>query len=91
MPKKLRLVSKVLRDELAKAGSINSIAVAAGVPQPVLHRFLHGERGLTLLSVDRLAAHLGLELRPAATAPKATPARRRAPMPPRPPRRAHRS
>ena len=41
MPRRLRSVSDVLRAELAKAESVNAVAVAAGVPQPVLHRFLH--------------------------------------------------
>lgn len=91
MPKKLRSVSDVLRAELAKAESTNSVALAAGVPQPVLHRFLARERGMTLTSVDRLAAHFGLELQPAATRPKATPARRRAPLRRAPPRRGTRS
>jgi plasmid maintenance system antidote protein VapI len=34
--------------------TVNAIAVEAGVPQPVLHRFVKGERGLTLTTVQKL-------------------------------------
>lgn len=44
--------------------TVNAVAVAAGVPQPVLHRFMNGERDLTLRSVQKLADYLQLELRP---------------------------
>jgi plasmid maintenance system antidote protein VapI len=43
---------------------VNAVAVEAGVPQPVLHRFMTGERDLTLRTAQKLADHFGLELRP---------------------------
>ena len=40
-----------------------AVALAAGVPQPVLSRFLRGERGITLDTAEKLCRALGLELR----------------------------
>ena len=40
------------------------IGRGAGVPQPVLHRFVAGERDLTLRSAQKLADYFDLELRP---------------------------
>lgn len=40
------------------------LGAAAGVPQPSISRFLTGERDLSLASASKLAAALGLELRP---------------------------
>lgn len=40
------------------------IAQETGVTQAALSRFVRGERGLDLSSVDKLAAFLGLELLP---------------------------
>ena len=39
------------------------IAREAGVVQPVLHRFVKGERDLTLRTADKLAAYFGMELK----------------------------
>ena len=44
--------------------SVNALAKASGVAQPILHRFLKGEQGLTLTSAQKLADHFDLELRP---------------------------
>ncbi len=58
-------LSEVLR--LAVQGtskSINAVAREAGVPQPVLQRFMSGQRSLTLESAERLCAYLGLGLGP---------------------------
>jgi transcriptional regulator with XRE-family HTH domain len=41
------------------------IARETGVSESILSRFISGERGLDLTSVDRLAAYLGLDLMPA--------------------------
>ncbi len=46
--------------------SVNALAKQSGVPQAVLHRFLAGERGITLDTAEKLCAWLGLELQPAA-------------------------
>ncbi len=47
----------------ATGKSVNSIAKQSGVPQAVLQRFVTGQRGMTLDTVERLCAYLGLELR----------------------------
>ncbi len=44
--------------------TINALAVDAGVPVPVLWRFVQRERSMTLDSAAALAEALGLELRP---------------------------
>lgn len=44
------------------AGTPYALALASGVSQAALSRFLSGERGLTLDSVDKLCTTLGLEL-----------------------------
>jgi plasmid maintenance system antidote protein VapI len=44
--------------------SVYAVAKASGVAQAVLHRFLAGQRGLTLATAERLCAYLGLELQP---------------------------
>jgi hypothetical protein len=55
-----------LKKAIEKSGkTVNAIAVAADVPQPVLHRFVSGERAdLKLGTVQKLADYFGLELRP---------------------------
>ena len=44
--------------------SLNAIAGETGVSQPQLSRFVNGERGLSVGSLDILCEFLGLELRP---------------------------
>jgi len=46
----------------AQGRSERSVALAAGVSAPQLHRFARGERTLTLPVASRLAAFFGLEL-----------------------------
>ncbi len=59
-----RTLADQLKLAVAATGkSISAVARESGVPQPVLHRFVTGERGLLLDTADRLAAYLGLELR----------------------------
>lgn len=41
------------------------MARETGVSESILSRFVRGERGLDLTSIDRLAAYLGLDLIPA--------------------------
>jgi plasmid maintenance system antidote protein VapI len=43
--------------------TVNAIAIEAGVPQPVLYRFVNGERDLTLSTAQKLADYFKLELR----------------------------
>lgn len=53
-----------LRKSIRDSGTtVNAIAVEAGVPQPVLHRFARGERDLTLTTAQKLTDYFGLELR----------------------------
>jgi hypothetical protein len=50
----------------AESGTLNQLAAAAGVPYPMVYRFARGSRpSITLATADKLAAALGLELRPA--------------------------
>jgi plasmid maintenance system antidote protein VapI len=57
-------MADVLRQEVRESGeSVNAVAKAAGVAQPVLYRFITGERDLTLETAQKLADHFGLELR----------------------------
>ena len=56
-------ISDVLRAAIASDGrNVTQIAKAAKVPQPVLHRFVRGERDLTLETADKLAVALSLRL-----------------------------
>lgn len=63
--KKKKTLAETLRDAVHASGeSVARIARQAGIAQPVLHRFVSGERDLTLRVADRLAAHFGLSLKP---------------------------
>jgi transcriptional regulator with XRE-family HTH domain len=44
--------------------SLNAIAKATDVSQPMLSRFAKGERGVGLQTFDTLCEFLGLELKP---------------------------
>lgn len=44
--------------------SINRLAKDCGVSQPVLCRFVNGQRGITLATASKLAETLGFELVP---------------------------
>jgi plasmid maintenance system antidote protein VapI len=53
-----------LRKSIRDSGkTVNAIAVESGIPQPVLHRFVTGDRDLTVRTAQKLADYLGLELR----------------------------
>ena len=54
---------------MADGRSIFALARDAGIPYPVMYRFLKGDKtghkwGLTLTTADKLAEALGLGLRP---------------------------
>lgn len=56
-------ISGQLRWHLEHCGENNlELERATGVSNGGLSRFLRGQRGMTLDSVDRLATHLGLRL-----------------------------
>ncbi len=58
-------LEKVLRLAVEKSGmSAHAIAKGAGIDVASLLRFMNRQRTLTLPSAGRLAAFLGLELRP---------------------------
>jgi plasmid maintenance system antidote protein VapI len=53
-----------LRKAILQCGETEyRVAKESGVPQPVLNRFLRGERGISLETAAKLAAYLGLRLR----------------------------
>lgn len=63
----LGLTARV-RAAIAESGlSLREIGRRSGLPNPVVSRFVSGERGVTSETLDRLIAGLGLlaELRPA--------------------------
>ena len=58
-------LGKQLREAFAKSGlSRFALANQAGVPYAGVHRFMGDDRDITLNTASRLAAVLGLELRP---------------------------
>ena len=72
-------VSEALkRAILAYPASLSETARRSGVDVAALSRFVRGERGLTIESVDKLAATLKLELRPAGKAQAKTTKRKTA-------------
>jgi plasmid maintenance system antidote protein VapI len=59
-----RTITETLKSMIAASGeSVNAIARGAGIPQPVLWRFVHDQRDLTLRTAEKLIAYFGLELR----------------------------
>lgn len=77
-------ISEQLKSAISEYGDTPyALAKASGVSQAALSRFINGERGLTLDSVEKLCEVLGLELQPAGQvkAPKAPrPAKRVLPV-----------
>ncbi len=62
MPRKATAptMTELLRRALRNAKSINSVAVATGVPKASLIRFVSGRQSLRLEAADKLAAHFGI-------------------------------
>jgi hypothetical protein len=57
-------LTEVLKKAIAVSGqTVSGIARGAGIPQPVLCRFVQGERDLTLYTAEKLAIYFSLELR----------------------------
>lgn len=52
-----------IQTKLNAGATVASIAREAGIPQPVLHRFVRGTRSLTLETASKLAETLGLVLK----------------------------
>ncbi len=60
-------IAETLRTAIADSGeNLAAIGRAAGIPQPVLWRFVAGERDLTLRTADKLLDYFDLEIRPRA-------------------------
>ena len=58
-------LTRQLQAAIAATGqSLYAVAQASGVAAPILQRFVNGERGITLETAGKLAAHLGLSLLP---------------------------
>ena len=69
--KRRRKLSEQIRGAYAKSGLTRfKLAKDAGVAYAVVHRFISSERDITLETADKLAAVLGLELRPVDRAKK---------------------
>lgn len=59
-----KAIADVLRDAIRKCGeSANALADKTGVPQPTITRFLAGA-DMKLETAGKLAAYLGLKLKP---------------------------
>lgn len=58
-------ISEALKQAITDCGeSVYAVSKGSGVSHPIIYRFVNGERLPSLENVDRLAAYLGLELRP---------------------------
>ena len=66
MGKRASTVAEILRQTIQDSGeTVTAIARKAGVGQPVLYRFVTGERDtITLKTADKLLAYFDLEVRP---------------------------
>ena len=63
MAKHTLKLSDQIRHAVSKCGkSRYQIAQVTGIGEAALSRFVHGERGLSLASLDKLAAYLALEV-----------------------------
>ncbi len=59
------MIDKQLREAARASGlSMKAISERAGIPYAAVHGFVARDRGLTLATAAKLAALLGLELRP---------------------------
>jgi plasmid maintenance system antidote protein VapI len=63
MAKQRKTMTEQLKKAIADSGlSVYKLAKESGVPQPVLHRFMAGEQGISLATADKLAKYLKLRL-----------------------------
>jgi plasmid maintenance system antidote protein VapI len=64
MSKSRMTMADILKAAIQESGeTVAAVSRGAGIAQPVLHRFVAGERDLTLRTADKLAAYFKLELR----------------------------
>jgi len=62
-PKRMTIANRLHKAIKASPLTVNAIAVETGIPQPVLHRFIHGEQDITLTTAEKLARYFNLELK----------------------------
>jgi len=63
MKKKRETITDQLRNAVDDSDlTINHIAISAGIPQPVLQRFIRGGRDIRLDTANHLAAYFGMRL-----------------------------
>jgi len=56
-------LSDILREEISnRSETFSDIANGSGLPLPVVTRFYHGERSLSLASAERLIDYLGIKI-----------------------------
>lgn len=71
-------LSDQLREVIASRGTAYAVAKSADVDPGIIQRFLTGERGLTVATLDRLAEALGLRLVETGRRPAKSATRRKA-------------
>jgi ribosome-binding protein aMBF1 (putative translation factor) len=59
----MKVTEQLRRAIVNSPKSRNQLSKKTGIDPAVLHRFVHGQRGLSQDSIDKLAAVLGLELK----------------------------
>ncbi len=60
----MSLTTQLREAILSHEESVYRIAINSGVPNPIIHRFMTGERGIAIGSMEKLCDYLGLELTP---------------------------
>ena len=51
---------QAIKSAIKSGATLNGIAVASGVPQPVVYRFHHKQQTLKLPTAERLAEYFGI-------------------------------
>ena len=60
-------VSEQLREQIrSRQGTVYALSLETGIANPILFRFVSGERGLSMATIDKLAEFFRLELTPKA-------------------------
>ena len=58
----LTMTDQLKRAIVASGLTVYRIAKDSGVPQPVVHRFMAGDQGISLATAEKLARYLKLKL-----------------------------
>ncbi len=56
-------LTDLLKEGIAKAPSFIAIERATGIKRQSLMRFFHGRGGLTLVTIETLSKHFGIEVK----------------------------